>query len=164
MQILHTKEAISLISEEHPVVYGTLKRGTLRKFLHDGSSAVFACTSVKARKSTSTLFTSGVDAAIKKISAELARYEGLPVDDLFEGFQAELAHPEGMIYWFDLLKAVDLVALYDRLVALTYKYPTHLNQKPHEIRKAAHIVTMRPLCRVRRAARIANSGRALDQG
>lgn len=164
MQLLHTKEAISLISESHPVVFGTLKRGTLRKFLHDGSSAVFACSSVKARKSTSTLFTSGVDAAINKIQAELAKYDSLPMDELFVGYQGEPAHSEGMIYWFDLLKAVELVALYDRLVALTYMYPNHLSQKPHEIRKAAHIVTMRPLCRVRRASRIANSGRALDQG
>lgn len=164
MQPIHTNEAKSLISETYPVVYGTLKRGTLRKFLHDGSSTVFSCKSIRQRKSAATLFTSGVDAALKKVQAIVDKYAGLPTDGLFDGHEPEPAYPDGMIYWDDLLRAVDLVALYDHLVALTYKYPSHLDESPKAIRKAAMIVTMRPLCRVRRASRIANSGRAFEQG
>ncbi|HDS0956890.1 TPA: hypothetical protein QDZ28_000535 [Pseudomonas putida] len=164
MQPIHTPEAKSLISESFPTIYGTLKRGTLRKFLHDGSSAVFACKSIRERKSASTLFTSGVDAAIRKIQAQVDRYAGLPIDGLFDGYDAAPAHPEGMIYWDDLLRAVTLVTLFDHLVALTYKYPSHLDESPESIRKAALIVTMRPLFRVRRASRIVNSGRAFQQG
>lgn len=164
MQLIFTPEAKSLLAESYPVVYGTLERGTLRKFLHDGSSAIFGCKSTRQRRSASTLFTSGVDAATKKVQAELDRYAGLPVEGLFDGYEPEPAHPEDMIYWEALLKAVRLVAMYDHLVALTYKYPNHLDVSPKELRKATLIVTMRPLLRVKRATRIVNSGRAFEQG
>ncbi|MBM5458799.1 hypothetical protein H8F21_14620 [Pseudomonas sp. P66] len=164
MQPIHTNEAKSLISESYPVIYGTLVRGTLRKFLHDGSSTVFACKSIRQRKTASTLFTSGVDSAVRKIQVLIDRYAGLPVEGLFDDYEPVPAHPEGMIYWDDLLRAVTLVALFDHLVALTYKYPSHLDESPAKIRKAALIVTMRPLCRVKRASRIVNSGRAFEQG
>lgn len=164
MQPIHTNEAKSLISEEFPFEYGTLVRGTLRKFLHDGSSAVFACKSLRQRKATSTLFTSGVDAATRKIQGLVDKYAGLPTEGLFEGLEPVPAYPQEMIYWNDLLRAADLVALFDQLIALTYKYPSHLDEPPKKLRKAALIATMRPLCRVRRATRIANSGRAFEQG
>lgn len=164
MQPIYTTEAKSLISESFPFEHGTLARGTLRKFLHDGSSAVFACKSVRQRKAASTLFTSGVDAATKKIQSLVDQYAGLSTEGLFDGFEPAPAHPDGMIYWDDLLRAVALVALFDHLVALTYKYPSHLDEPPRKLRKAALIITMRPLCRVRRATRIVNSGRAFEQG
>ncbi|WP_409286779.1 hypothetical protein [Pseudomonas guariconensis] len=164
MQLIYTDEAKSLISETYPVIYGTLKRGTLRKYLHDGSSTIFGCNTPRERKAVATLFTSGVDGAIKKIQTALERYAGLPTENLFDGYEGVPAHGEDMIYWDDLKRAVTLVAMYDQLVALTYKYPKHLQESAKGQRKDAHIATMRPLYRVRRASRIANSGRAFQQG
>lgn len=103
MQPIYTHEAQSLISESFPFEHETLARGTLRKFLHDGSSAIFACKSFRQRKAASTLFTSGVDAATRKIQALVDQYAGLATDGLFDGYEPVPAHPEGMIYWDDLL-------------------------------------------------------------
>lgn len=162
MDYIYTDEAKSLLSEEYPAAYPKLARGTLRKFLHDGSSNVFACRPHE-RSAAATLYTSGVDAAMKKLQAVLVPYEDLSLDGLFDGRSPVLAHPEGMIYWDTLRRAVNLVVLYDILVALTYRYPDLQKTSPAEIRRNGMVVAMRPLFRVMKATRILNSGRAFDR-
>ncbi|KIL03224.1 hypothetical protein EGJ28_16725 [Stutzerimonas xanthomarina] len=163
MHPIYTNEAKSLLDETYPAAYPMKVRGTLRKFLHDGSSNVFACQPHQRRKAA-TLYTSGVDAAIKKITRMLEPYSALPTDGLFDDYAPVLAHPTGMIYWDDLRRGVDLVVLYDILVALTYRYPTLQSVPAATLRRQAHVIAMRPLFRVMRATRILNSGRAFEHG
>lgn len=163
MRLIHTTEAKSLLDDCYPAAYPMQMRGTLRKYLHDGSSNVFAC-KPHQRPKASTLYTSGVDAAITKLAELLEPYGSLSADGLFEGYSPVLAHPDGMIYWDSLRRAVDLVVLYDVLVALTYRYPAIHSAPPEAIRKRGYLIAMRPLFRVMRATRILNSGRAFENG
>jgi hypothetical protein len=163
MHILYTDEAKSLIDETYPVQYPSLRRGTLRKFLHDGSSVIFACRNHE-RATAATMFTSGVDASMVKLNHMLKPYLHLPCEGLFDGYVPANAYPEGMWYWDSLLCAANLVTVFDMLVALTYKHPKQLGVNPEKLRKAALIYTMRPLVRTARATRIVNSGRPFEQG
>lgn len=163
MHRFYTDEAKSLIDDTYPFKYVTLRRGTLRKFLHDGSSVIFACR-VHERSTAATHFTSGVDAAMSKLSEMLQPYAHLECAGLFDGYTPADAYPDGMWYWDTLLTAADLITVFDLLVALTYKHPKELGMSPEEMRKKAMIITMRPLVRAARATRIVNSGRPFEQG
>jgi len=162
MYPIHTNEAKSLIDDSYPPAYPKMARGTLRKFLHDGSSNVFACRP-HDRGAAATLYTSGVDAAIKKLHQLLEPYSDLSPIGLFDGYTPVLAHPNGMVFWDDLRRAVDLVVLYDLLVALTYRYPEQQETPAASIRRQGMVIAMRPLYRVIKATRILNSGRAFDR-
>jgi hypothetical protein len=163
MHPIYTDEAKSLLDESYPFQYATLRRGTLRKFLHDGSSVIFACP-LHERSTAATLFTSGVDAAMLKLQVMMQPYLDLPCDGIFEGYTPVNAYPDGMNYWNKLLRAVTLVTMFDMLVAFTYKFPEQLSVEPEELRKKALVYTMRPLVRTAKAARIVNSGRPFEQG
>lgn len=163
MRPIFTNEAKSLLAETYPAAFPTRVRGTLRKFLHDGSANVFAC-QAHQRRIAAALYTSGIDAAIKKLTKMLEPYSTVPTDGLFDGYTPVLAHPPGMIYWDDLRRAVDLVVLYDVLAALTYRYPKLQNVPARSVRQQGFVIAMRPLFRVMRATRILNSGRAFENG
>lgn len=163
MHPIYTDEAKSLLDESYPFPYATFRRGTLRKFLHDGSSVIFAC-QLHERSTAATLFTSGVDAAVLKLQVMMQPYLDLPCDGVFDGYTPVNAYPDGMNYWNKLLCAVTLVTMFDLLVAFTYKYPEHLSVAPEELRRKALVYTMRPLVRTAKATRIVNSGRPFEQG
>lgn len=164
MQLIYTDEAKSLLNESYPFKYEKLRRGTLRKFLHDGSGTIFACRR-EERASAASMYTSGVDAAIKKIEVMLQPFAHLQAEGVFDGYTPVQAYESHMYYWDTLLSAVRLVAMFDLLVALTYKYPGLVKDgDPAKVRKLALIYTMRPLVRTSKATRIVNSGRPFAGG
>jgi len=163
MQYFYTLEAKSLIDDTYPAFDPKMRRGTLRKFLHDGSSTIFAL-DPSQRSAASSLYTSGINAARNKLIKQMEPWIELDSNGIFDGFEPAPAHPEGMIYWNSLLVAVDLVALFDMLVATTYRYPGHAGLDPAKVRLEALVTTMRPLYRVLKATRIVASGRAFDKG
>lgn len=163
MNFFYTDEAKSLIDETYPMVDNTMRRGTLRKFLHDGSSTIFGCRPTE-RKAAATHYTSGIDGAIKKLIKQMEPFLSLESDGVFDGYEPAPAHPENMIYWDSLKTAITLVAMFDLLVAITYRYPGHGGLDSTMVRREALVTTMRPLYRVLKATRIVNSGRPFEQG
>lgn len=163
MQYFYTTEAKSLIDDTYPAFDPKMRRGTLRKFLHDGSSTIFGLEPWQ-RSAASSLYTSGIDAARGKLIRQMEPWIDLDSAGIFDDLEPAAAHPEGMIYWNSLMVAVDLVALFDMLVATTYRHPEKTGLDPAKVRLEALVTTMRPLYRVLKASRIVASGRAFEKG